>query len=279
MQVTILGCGGSSGVPLATGDWGACDPGNPRNRRRRVSILIESPGSTRLLVDASPDLREQLLSIGGVSRLDAVLFTHAHADHCHGIDDLRALTYGGKPMAAMGDPETMRILRHRFGYGFIEVAGLDAYGPRLSGAEIAGAFCIGDIEVTTFNQLHGSRRTLGYRFGPIAYSTDVNHLDDAAFAALEGVDVWVVDCLRMEPHSTHSHFAQTLAWIERVRPRRAILTHMNQTLDYEFVSRLCPPGTEPGYDGLVVEALQRPVRVPESSADAGAADGNRRAAA
>jgi phosphoribosyl 1,2-cyclic phosphate phosphodiesterase len=265
MQVTILGCGGSSGVPTATGDWGSCDPKDPRNRRRRVSILIESPGGTRVLVDASPDLREQLLSVGGVPSLDAVLFTHAHADHCHGLDDLRALTYGGAPMAAMADVETLKILRHRFGYGFIEVAGLDAYGPRLSGAEIAGTFCIGDIEVQSFPQAHGSRNTLGYRFGPIAYSTDVNALDDAAFAILEGVDVWIVDCLRMEPHGTHSHFAQTLAWIERVKPRRAVLTHMNQSMDYGVISSLCPPGVEPGYDGLVIQAMQRPRRIRRSA--------------
>jgi phosphoribosyl 1,2-cyclic phosphate phosphodiesterase len=162
------------------------------------------------------------------------------------------------PLAAIADPETMGVLRHRFGYGFIEVAGLDAYGPRLSGAEMAGPFCIGDIEVTSFWQSHGSKRTLGYRFGSVAYSTDVNALDEAAFAALEGVDVWVVDCLRMEPHPTHSHFAQTLAWIQRVRPRRAILTHMNQSLDYDVIASLCPPGVEPGYDGLVVQADDRP---------------------
>ncbi|MGF1626270.1 MAG: MBL fold metallo-hydrolase [Alphaproteobacteria bacterium] len=239
---------------MATGDWGACDPRNPRNRRRRVSILLESPGGTRVLVDASPDLREQLLSVGGVGHLDAVLFTHAHADHCHGIDDLRALTYGGMPMAAIGDAETMRVLRHRFGYGFIEVAGLDAYGPRLSGAEIAGPFCIGDIEISAFRQSHGPKHTLGYRFGPVAYSTDVNALDETAFRALEGVDVWIVDCLRMEPHPTHSHFAQTLGWIDRVKPRRAILTHMNQSLDYDVIASLCPPGVEPGFDGLVVHA-------------------------
>lgn len=278
MRVTILGCGGSSGVPLATGDWGACNPANPRNRRRRASILVESPGGTRILVDASPDLREQLLSVGGVPRLDAVLFTHAHADHCHGIDDLRALTAGGAPLAAMGDAETLRILRHRFGYGFIEVSGLDAYGPRLSGAEIAGPFCIGDIEVRGFRQLHGDRTSLGYRFGPIAYSTDVNALDEEAFAVLEGVDVWIVDCLRIEPHGTHSHFAQTLAWIERVRPRRAILTHMNQTLDYDFLAALCPPGIEPGYDGLVVEARERRRPAQQPGSEQPAAEPRRAAA-
>lgn len=254
MQVTVLGCGGSSGVPMATGDWGCCDPTNPRNRRRRVSLLVESEGGVRILVDASPDLREQLLSIGGVRHLDAVIFTHAHADHCHGIDDLRALTYGAMPLAAMADAETMAVLRDRFGYGFVEVSGLDAYGPRLCGAEIAGPFHVGDVPVSTFWQTHGRRRSLGVRFGPIAYSTDVNALDEAAFAALEGVDVWIVDCLRMEPHPTHSHFAQTLAWITRVRPRRAVLTHLNQSMDYDTVAALCPPGVEPGYDGLVVQA-------------------------
>ena len=252
MQVTVLGCGGSGGVPMATGDWGDCNPGNPRNRRRRASILVESDTGTRILVDASPDLREQLLALGGVRHLDAVVFTHAHADHCHGIDDLRALTYGAMPLAAMADPETLSVLRSRFGYGFVEVAGLDAYGPRLCGAEIAGPFQVGDITVTSFWQSHGRRRSLGFRFGSIAYSTDVNDLNDAAFKALEGVDIWIVDCLRMKPHPTHSHFAQTLAWIERVGPRRAVLTHMNQSMDYDAVAALCPSGVEPGYDGLVV---------------------------
>lgn len=252
MQITVLGCGGSGGVPIATGDWGECNPLNPRNRRRRASILVESDAGTRILVDASPDLREQLLAIGGVRRLDAVVFTHAHADHCHGIDDLRALTYGGTPLAAMADPETLSVLRSRFSYGFVEVAGLESYGPRLSGAEISGSFYIGDVPVTTFWQSHGRRQSLGFRFGPIAYSTDVNALDEAAFRTLDGVDTWIVDCLRMEPHPTHSHFAQTLAWIERVGPRQAVLTHMNHSMDYDAVAALCPEGVEPGYDGQIV---------------------------
>ncbi|MEZ5666783.1 MAG: MBL fold metallo-hydrolase [Alphaproteobacteria bacterium] len=240
MRVTVLGCGGSSGVPLATGDWGACNPRNPRNRRRRASILVRSERGTRILVDASPDLREQALSVGGLPQLDAVLFTHAHADHCHGIDDLRALTAGRAPLAACADPDTLAILHRRFGYGFVEIAGLDSYGPRLAGAAIAGPFSVGDVDVVPFWQEHGPRRSLGFRFGPIAYSTDLNQLDETAFAILDGVDVWIVDCLRMEPHGTHSHFAQTLDWIARVRPRRAILTHMNHTMDYDTVAALCP---------------------------------------
>lgn len=263
MRVTILGCGGSGGVPLANGTpggyWGDCDPSNPKNKRRRVSILVEEEGGAgeegaALLVDTSPDLRAQILD-APITHLDAVLFTHAHADHCHGLDELRALVYRrGAPLDAYLDRRTRDRLLERFGYAFASKADPDGlYAPLLTDRVIDGPFRIGNIEVTPFDQQHGPETTLGFRFGPVAYSTDAHVLDEPAFAALAGVKVWIVDCLREAPHPTHAHLERTLAWIERVRPERAILTHMNHQTDYEALRALCPPGVEPAYDGLAIE--------------------------
>ena len=257
MRVTILGCGGSGGVPYADGtpggDWGACDPGNPKNRRRRVSILVEQ-GATCLLVDTSPDLREQLLD-AKVTRLDAVLFTHAHADHCHGLDDLRPLTNRRRTQIdAYMDRATQDSLTARFAYAFVSSCEPGSlYPPLFNDQVIDGPLSLGGIEITAFVQGHGDGTSLGYRFGPVAYSTDVVSLDEAAFAALAGVQLWIVDCLRERPHPTHSHLAQTLDWIGRVGPARALLTHMNHQIDYEELKSRCPPGVEPAYDGMVVE--------------------------
>ncbi len=255
MRITLLGCGPSWGVPRIGGDWGACDPANPRNRRRRVSLLVEENGA-RLLVDTSPDLREQLLD-ADVRGLDAVLFTHAHADHLHGIDDLRSVNrLIGKPLPIYADAGTLEEIRERFGYVFTPVrpeAKAAFYKPVLEPVTITGPFTVAGIAVTPFAQDHGFSATLGFRFGRFAYSTDVIRLDAAAFAALEGVETWIVDCIRRAPHVTHSHLEQTLDWIARVRPRRAILTHMDESLDYETLSRALPAGVEPGYDGLSFE--------------------------
>ncbi len=257
MKVTILGCGGSGGVPLAGrqpgGYWGSCDSADPRNRRRRVSILVEQ-GATALLVDTSPDLRLQL-SDAGVTRLDAVLYTHAHADHSHGVDELRALVYSQRrPIPAYMDAETRAALTQRFAYAFVSSHDpRNIYPALLEDRAIEGPFRIGPVEVRSFAQGHGPETTLGYRFGPVAYSTDVAELDEAAFAALAGLRLWIVDCLRIEPHPTHAHLAKTLEWIERLKPERAVLTHMNHTLDYTELAARCPPGVEPGYDGLVIE--------------------------
>lgn len=257
MRVTILGCGGSGGVPLADGTpgghWGACDPGNPRNRRRRVSIYLRQ-GDTACLVDTSPDLRLQILE-AGIDRLDAVFFTHAHSDHAHGLDDLRALVYRrDAPIDAYMDAKTRAALTRRFAYAFVSSHDPDSfYGALLNDRLICDGCRIGPIPVTAFAQGHGRDTTLGYRFGPVAYSTDVASLDEAAFAALDGVSLWIVDCLRERPHPTHSWLAQTLEWIARVRPRRAVLTHMNHETDYETLAALCPAGVEPGYDGMVLD--------------------------
>jgi phosphoribosyl 1,2-cyclic phosphate phosphodiesterase len=252
MRVTILGCGASTGVPLIGGNWGRCDPTDRRNRRRRVSVLVEV-GPLTILIDTSPDLREQLLD-SRVTRLDAVLLTHAHADHLHGIDDLRSinrLMRSAIPLYA--DARTLTELSQRFGYVLEPVAAGRYYKPTLVPHLIAGSFEIGGIPVVPFEQNHGFSTTLGYRIGRMAYSTDVTELSDGAFAAIEGVDLWIVDCLRREPHPTHSHLAKTLNWIARVAPHRAVLTHMDQSLDYRELSAELPNGVEPGQDGLVIE--------------------------
>jgi phosphoribosyl 1,2-cyclic phosphate phosphodiesterase len=255
MRITMLGCGPSWGVPRIGGDWGDCDPANPRNRRTRCSILIEDRGAV-ILVDTAPDLRDQLLA-HETKQIDAALFTHAHADHTHGIDDLRSVNrMMGRPLPIYADPATMAELRIRFRYVF---APLDPdkvsmfYKPAIEPHEIEGPFTAAGIPVVPFVQDHGFSKTLGFRFGRFAYSTDVIRLDDAAFAALEGIEVWIVDCIRRAPHVTHSHVAQTLDWIARVKPRRAIFTHMDQSLDYETLKAELPAGVEPGYDGLVID--------------------------
>jgi phosphoribosyl 1,2-cyclic phosphate phosphodiesterase len=253
MKVTILGCGASWGVPAIGPDWGRCDPADPRNRRRRCSILVESRGSV-VLIDTSPDLREQLID-ARVRQIDAVLLTHSHADHLHGIDDLRMVNrLMRKPIPLYADPHTMSEVDRRFGYVLKpELPDKMLARPTLQPREIDGPFSAAGLPVVSFAQDHGFSKTLGFRIGPLGYSTDVTELDDAAFGVLAGVELWIVDCLRREPHRTHSHLAKTLAWIERVRPRRAVLTHMDQNFDYRELSAELPLGVEPGYDGLVCE--------------------------
>ena len=251
MRVTILGCGTAGGVPQIGGQWGVCDPEEPRNRRLRPSILVQQ-GKARLLVDASPDLRTQALS-AAFDRLDAVLFTHAHADHTNGIDDLRYVAMRmGRRLDAYANVATLRDLESRFNYAFRQADG-KLYPPILNGRIIDGPFEVAGLRIVPFTQTHGPIDTLGFRFGPIAYSTDLVDLPEAAFAALEGVEVWIVDALSPQPHPTHSHLDQTLEWIERVKPKRAVLTHMNVTMDYATVARLTPDHVEPAYDGMVIE--------------------------
>ena len=249
----MLGCGGSGGVPQVGNRWGACDPANPRNRRRRSSILVEAEGVV-VLVDTSPDLREQLID-AHVQRVDAVVYTHGHADHLHGIDDLRGLNRVMKqPIPVWADRGTLGAIEERFGYVFNPLKpGDNFYKPTLVAHEIAGPFRVGPLEIVPFEQDHGFSKTLGFRIGAMAYSTDVVELDDAAFEILAGVELWIVDCLRDEPHVTHSHFAQTMEWIRRVQPRRAVLTHMNHEADYQTWAMRLPPGVEPGFDGLAIE--------------------------
>ena len=255
MKVTILGCGSSGGVPTVGGGWGDCDPAEPRNRRMRASILVEQDG-TSLLVDTSPDCRAQLLA-AEVTRLDAVLFTHAHADHTHGIDELRWINVAMKAdLPAHMDPVTLDRIRTRFGYAFEPLrpeAGGYYYKPTLTPMTIDGPFRIGKIDVIPFEQDHGRSTTLGFRFGKIAYSTDLVDLNQTARDTLAGVDTWIVDAFRRDPHPTHTHLAQTLTWIEDIKPRRAVITHMGSALDYRTLCDEVPDGVEPAYDGLVVE--------------------------
>ncbi len=254
----MLGCGPSAGVPLIGGDWGACDPANPKNRRSRPSVLVETQDQS-ILIDTSPDLRAQLLA-AGVQRVDAVLYTHDHADHVHGIDDLRTVyrRMGRTRIDAWADATTIAGITRRFGYLFEGFAAEGAmYRPILNPHTIQGPFAVGPTQVIPYDQDHGICASLGFRIGGFAYSTDVVELGEAAFAALGGVEIWVVDCLRAgEAHPTHAHLDKTLAWIDRVKPRRAVFTHMNHHADYEAMRALCPPGVEPGYDGLVLELAE-----------------------
>jgi phosphoribosyl 1,2-cyclic phosphate phosphodiesterase len=253
MKVRILGCGGSGGVPLVGGVWGACDPAEPRNRRRRTSVLVED-GPTTLLIDTSPDLREQLLD-AGTKRLDAVLFTHAHADHLHGIDDLRGMNRLMRTnLPVYADARTLAVIAERFDYVFRPLEeGASFYKPTLSEHVIDGPFTVAGIDIVPFVQDHGFSKTLGFRIGGMGYSTDVVDLDETAFAALAGIELWIVDCLRYDPHPTHSHLEKTLSWIARVKPRHAVLTHMDVPLDYATLRGKLPAGVEPGYDGLTLE--------------------------
>ena len=253
MKATLLGCGPSWGVPAIGPDWGRCDPADPRNHRRRCSLLVESRGAT-LLIDTSPDLRQQMLD-AGAARLDAVLLTHAHADHLHGIDDIRIVNrLMERPIPLYANADTLAEVERRFGYALKPVMpGQPLYRPALTPHEITGPFSAAGMPVVPFAQGHGFSTTTGIRIGALGYSTDAVELDDNAFAALAGIELWIVDCLRREPHPTHSHLAKTLAWIARVRPRRAVLIHMDQTLDYRELSGELPAGVEPGYDGLTVE--------------------------
>jgi phosphoribosyl 1,2-cyclic phosphate phosphodiesterase len=250
VKVRILGCGTSSGVPRIGNDWGTCDPNEPRNRRTRASILIEAAG-TRILVDTGPDLREQLLA-ADVADVDAVIWTHDHADHCHGIDDLRQLFHAsGRPVAGYARPDTLNSLAMRFAYAF---DGKDGYPPTVSGYPLNDDWQLGDLRIRAVDQPHGSITSAGLRFdhnlGSIGYSTDFNMMTDAMTALFEDLDIWIVDALRRRPHPTHPDLASTLQWIEQLKPRRAILTHMDQSMDYAELRALLPTGVEPGWDGL-----------------------------
>lgn len=250
MKVTLLGSGTSGGVPRVGNRWGACDPTDPRNRRRRVSVLVES-ATTTVLIDTSPDLRDQLLD-ACVERVDAVFWTHDHADHTHGIDDLRGLFHlSGVPVPGYADPVTMAVLRERFGYVFEGRNGYPAIvEPRLFDAK---PVTVGDLIIQPFRQHHGPVVSWGFRIGDFAYSTDVSGFPPESERALAGLALWIVDALRPEPHPTHTHLAQTLAWIGRYQPRRAVLTHMDHSMDYGTLARTLPAGVEPGHDGLTIE--------------------------
>ena len=253
MKVTILGCGSSTGVPRVGNDWGDCDPSEPRNRRTRCSIAVES-GATRLLVDTAPDLRHQLLETG-IDDLNGVIYTHSHADQTHGIDDLRVLFLRKRSrLPVYGDPVTLDILKRRFDYIFEQPPG-SPYPPIAETFELGleSPLTIGDLEVQAFEQDHGTMASLGLRFGPVGYSNDVVALDDRAFEVLAGVDVWIVDALQRRPHPTHAHLDLTLEWIERLKPRRAVLTNMHVSMDYQTLRKELPEGVAPAFDGMEID--------------------------
>ncbi|VAX03911.1 Metal-dependent hydrolases of the beta-lactamase superfamily I; PhnP protein [hydrothermal vent metagenome] len=249
MKIIILGCGTSTGVPKIGGKWGVCDPDNPKNRRRRSSIYVEEQ-DTKIIIDTTPDLREQCLD-ANICRLDGVLYTHDHADHTHGIDDLRAISHIMKSrLDAYGDAKTMAVLKRRFEYIFESRNGYPAI---LNSHEITcDKFTIGSLPVQPFELIHGNMMTLGFRLNKMAYTTDLNAIPEKSERYLHGLDLWIVDALRPEPHATHSHLAQTLDWIEEFKPKRAILTHMTWDMDYETLKNTLPNHIEPAYDGMVI---------------------------
>ncbi len=274
LRATILGCGCSSGVPRlggpdGAGDWGACDPTDPRNRRTRCGLMVEQKRAddpwedayiTRVLVDTSPDLRAQLLA-ARVSWVDAVLYTHDHADQVNGLDDLRIVAgLMRKRVPVHMDPVTADTLIARFSYAFHQAPGslypavLDALIDLAPGVAVTIEGRGGPLRALALQQSHGPIDSLGFRFGPIAYSNDCVALPDATLEALEDLDVWIVDALKHTPHRTHASVATALGWIERLRPREAVLTNMHPDLDYAALDAVTPAHVRPAYDGLVVEA-------------------------
>lgn len=252
-RLTILGSGTSSGVPRIGNDWGRCDPTEPRNRRTRVSILVES-ATTRILIDTSPDMRAQLLA-ADVIAIDAILWTHDHADHSHGIDDVRQLFHHRRaPLPGYARPQTLKLLGQRFAYAF---EGRNGYHATIVPHELPDGLRIGDIDIACVDQPHGDIWSTGFRFAhggrSIGYATDFHALTPDMLALYDDLDIWVVDALREKPHPTHPHLALTLEGIAAARPGRAILTHMDQSMDYATLCRTLPKGVEPGYDGMVVD--------------------------
>lgn len=258
LTFTILGCGSSMGVPRVALGWGSCDPNNPKNRRRRCSLLVErtsAHGRTRVLVDATPDCREQLLE-AEVDWLDGVLITHEHADHTHGIDDLRPLfVHKRRRVDVHLDEATSRAMHARFGYCFMTPPGSE-YPPILSERRLVPGQAVaidgpgGSIGAVPVLQNHGDIPSLGFRFGDVAYSADIKSLPPESLPFITGLQVWIVDALRKAPHPSHFNLDEALEWIARVKPKRAILTNLHSDMDYAALCASLPPGVEPAFDGM-----------------------------
>jgi phosphoribosyl 1,2-cyclic phosphate phosphodiesterase len=262
LKFTILGCGSSGGVPRPALGWGDCDPKNPKNRRRRTSLLVErreAGGITRILVDTSPDLREQLLD-AEVDWLDGVLYTHEHADHTHGIDDLRALFIKRRQrLDVYLDDRTAQMMQTRFGYCFASPPGSE-YPPIVTAHRLTAGSPIsidgegGPITAMPYRQEHGDIASFGFRFGGLAYSCDLSGIPPESMPALANLDVWIVDALRYRPHPSHFSLDDALKWIERLKPRRAILTNLHTDLDYEVLRGKLPVHVVPAFDGMTFAA-------------------------
>ena len=258
LSFTILGCGSSGGVPRLGGNWGDCDPNNPKNNRRRCSMLVQRRdrhGTTRVLIDTAPDLRAQLLD-ANVGALDGVVYTHSHADHVHGIDDLRMIVFNRKQrLPVWADGPTQNALLSRFGYAFVQPKG-SPYPPILDLHTIDGDVTIagagGTITLTPFRVGHSSIDALGFRIENLAYLPDVSAIPVAAAETLQNLDCWVLDALRRTPHPTHFHLARSLEWIARIAPKRAVLTNMHNDLDYATLEAETPDHITPAYDGMTI---------------------------
>ena len=249
MKARILGSGTSSGVPRIGNDWGSCDPAEPRNRRTRASLLVEHDG-TRILIDTSPDMREQLLA-ADVGTVDAIIWTHDHADHCHGIDDVRQLFHAaGRPVRGFARPDTLAVIEQRFGYVF---RGKTGYPPTMTIEPLADALTIGGISIRVVDQPHGNISSAGLRFEAggkaIGYATDFHDLRPAMAALYAGLDIWIVDALRYAPHPTHPTVDAVLGWARALEPGRTAFIHMDHSMDYRTLAAVLPVGVEPGYDG------------------------------
>lgn len=261
-KVTLLGTGGSAGLPQiggtdGAGDWGQCDPNEPRNRRSRASIVIDAPQG-RLLVDTAPEMRLQLID-NRIAKIDALLFTHPHADHIAGFDEIRILNrLLGAPMPAYADARTWEELRLRFDYAFKPWQPPGFFRPVLKTTTIAVGETVNILGLDTriIEQDHGFIPSLGLRIGNFAYCTDVVKFEPGQFAALAGVDIWVVDCFtRGGPHPTHVNLDTVLRWVDTLKPRRTILTHMGIDMDFSWLRANLPEGVEPGYDGMVIKIM------------------------
>ena len=263
LSFTILGCGSSGGVPRVAQGWGACDPREPKNLRRRCSALVErvgADGATRVLIDVSPDLRWQLID-AEVTRLDGVLLTHPHADHTHGIDDLRPLTIATRRRIDIHmDAATSTDVRGKFGYIFETPAG-SSYPPiarehrLVAGQPVELAGPGGAVAATPFEVEHGDIPALGFRFGGLAYTPDLNRAPETAERYLEGLEVWVIDALRYSRHPSHLSLAEALAMIARFQPKRAVLTNLHTDLDYATLARELPANVVPAFDGMRIEGF------------------------
>ena len=250
LKARTLGAATAGGGPRIVNDGGAGAPHDPRNRRSRASILVWTD-TTRILIDTSPDMREQLLA-AKVSDLDAVIWTHDHADHCHGIDDLRQIMHvKGGPVRGLARAFALEQLQLRFAYAFHGRAG---YRPTVAGELLPDSVTIGDITISVADQPHGGITSAGLRFDSndksIGYATDFHEMTSAMRSLYTSLDLWIVDALREEPHPTHPNLASTLGWIEALRPKRAVLVHMDQSMDFATLAARLPTGVEPGHDGM-----------------------------